>query len=139
MVTINTLTNFVTWYKTYDENDVAKRTEKIMIFSSNEVFHEYRSLFSRDDEKNPNEYYKEGEKASVLITNVIKLNDRVYQVRFELDEDLKNRRDLNTRFFTATIKFSLSSDDMSELETWKNPLGLLVTSIRFDEEYKQQK
>jgi type IV secretory pathway component VirB8 len=139
MVIINTLTNYVIWYKTYDEADMDKRTEKIMIFSSNDVFSDYRRLFSRDDEKNPNEYYSEGEKAAVTITNVISLNDRTYQIRFELDEDLKDKRELNTRYFTATMKFSLSSDDLTELETWKNPLGLLVTSIRFDEEYKTEK
>lgn len=139
MVAINTLTNFVNWYKTYDESDVEKRTEKIMLFSSREVFNQYKALFSRDDEKNPNEYYSEDDKAIVTITNVIKLNKRTYQIRFGLDEDLKNQRKLNKRNFTATIKFSLSSDDLTELETWKNPLGLLVTSIRFDEEYKPQK
>lgn len=139
MVSINTLTNFVTWYKTYDETDVEKRTEKIMLFSSGDVFNQYKSLFSRDDKKNPNEYYSADDKATVNITNVIKLNKRTYQIRFMLEEDLKNQRKLNQRNFTATIKFSLSSDDLTELESWKNPLGLLVTSIRFDEEYKPEK
>ncbi|MFK5880140.1 MAG: type IV secretion system protein [Flavobacteriaceae bacterium] len=139
MVAINTLTNFVIWYKTYDEADIEKRTEKIMVFSSSDVFSQYKRLFSRDDKKNPNEYYSEGDQATVKITNVIKLNKRTYQLRFNLDENLKNQRKENTRHFTSTIKFSLSSDDLTELESWKNPLGLLVTSIRFDEDYQSQK
>ena len=135
-VKINLLTQFIIWYKTYDESDSIQRSEKIMMFSNRKVFNEYRDLFNLENNKNPNIYYKEGEKAEVEIINVIYLNENTYQIRFELNENLRNKSYLVTRKFTSTIKFNLSNGKMTNTQMWKNPIGLIIESIRFDEEYQ---
>lgn len=136
-VKINLLTQYITWYKTYDESDSAERSDKIALFSTQQVFREYRSLFRREDKLNPNKYYKKGEKATVKITSVIRLNSETYQFRIRIDESLNFGSSDEPRYFTATVKFSISDGAMLQTQMWKNPIGLVVKSIRFDEEYSQ--
>ncbi|WP_395377990.1 VirB8/TrbF family protein [Marinicella sp. W31] len=131
----NLLTSFVIAWKTYEYSDASDRAKKVALLSNRKVYKEYKEQFQFSDERNPNVYYAKNDKARVEIRSVSKLNDETYQIYFRLLEKRGARAREYEKNFFAILKFTLAGNDMQQQDRWFNPLGLLVTSQRFDEVY----
>jgi len=129
------LAKYVMAWKTYEYTDNNERQKLIQAMSTRTVYQQYeKQWLSKDEEINPNLRYGLKDKAEVEIISVAMLNETTHQVRLAVKETIFGGTEA-LYYFVAIIKHEISPAGMTQKERWKNPIGFLVSSIRFDEEY----
>lgn len=136
----NLIANYIIAWHTYEYTDNDYRYNLIQAMSTPEVWRQYENIWRSDDPNiNPNLMYKEKDTASVRILSIIPLNEETYQTRFVVKVIPFGYSTTIERHFVATTKHKISPLNMEEQQRWKNPIGLLFSSVRFDEEFISEK
>jgi len=128
------LARFLISWKTFEYTDNEERVGFIKALSTREVYREFESIWTSTDAAiNPYKRYGENGKAEVEILSIVQLNDVTHQARIAVDEERLNRK--RRKYFVVILSHKLTPVGMTQKQRWMNPLGLVVDSIRFDEEY----
>jgi type IV secretion system protein VirB8 len=131
------LARYLIAWKTYEYTDNLERQKFIRAMSTNEVYRDdYLAIWQSDDERiNPNLKYGPKDTAEVEIISIIELNENTHQARIAVIEKRANYSNPITEHFVVIIKHQIAPAGMRQKDRWTNPIGILVESIRFDEEY----
>ncbi|WP_395378219.1 virB8 family protein [Marinicella sp. W31] len=128
------LARYLISWKTFEYTDNEERVAFIKATSTREVFKQFESIWSSKDEReNPYLRYGEGGKANVSILSIVQLNEVTYQARIAVNEERATRK--QRKYFVAILSHKFTPVGMTQKQRWTNPLGLVIDSVRFDEEY----
>lgn len=129
----NQVYDFIMACNTFDPDFRQHYADLCHARSSQDVANQYDAEIAPENTNNP--YYVIGKNAKRYpkITSITNIADHTYQVAFQ-SITAKQGVDVKTEYFTATIRYMITSQPLAIENRWENPLGFGVTSYRKDQE-----
>jgi type IV secretion system protein VirB8 len=107
---------------------------KVRLFSSSNVYNEFRNYISSQNMDDLFNLYSGFVKNEFKIRSIQKLYDDTFQVRFTVEFTRKDGSSVRKNKIVI-MSYKYASLEMNDQQRYVNPLGFQVTSYRVDDEY----